>query len=290
MARRRTKGLFARARRYSRWALRLLLVFLVIDLGYLAVTWPDWKQYRSGPVPKTNFIRDYEAQRATRQWPPLRWQPVPLSTIPPHLIRAVLLAEDIRFYTHSGFDLIAIKDALDYNLEQGRLVFGASTISQQTTKNLFLSASRNPLRKWHEVVLTVGLERHLSKERILEIYLNTAEFGRGVYGVQAASYAYWGIPVSQLDLTQAAELAATLPGPVKNNPHTRSGYFERHSERILKRLLRDYAPADAAAGPAPADDVAPPVTAEPAPAEGPPPVAAPDAAPPPAEPPAPAAG
>jgi monofunctional biosynthetic peptidoglycan transglycosylase len=126
-----------------------------------------------------------------------------------------------------------MKDAWDYNMERGQVLFGASTISQQTAKNLFLNPSRNPVRKWHEIILTLGLERHLSKQRILEIYLNTAEFGRGIYGVQAAAEAYWGIPASQLSVTQAAELAATLPGPVKNNPAARSDFFLRRTKKIL---------------------------------------------------------
>jgi monofunctional biosynthetic peptidoglycan transglycosylase len=123
-------------------------------------------------------------------------------------------------------------------------VFGASTISQQTVKNLFLTPSRNPLRKWHELILTWGMERQLSKRRILDIYLNVAQFGRGVYGVQAASQAYWGVNADQLSPAQAAELVATLPSPVKNNPSTRTRYFERRSKKLLA-LLERY-PGDAA--------------------------------------------
>ena len=156
----------------------------------------------------------------------------------------MILAEDSRFYEHSGFDLIAFKEAMDYNLREGRLVLGASTISQQTVKNLFLSPSRNPLRKWHELILTWGMEHNLTKRRILELYLNVAQFGQGIYGVQAASQAYWGIEPDQLSVAQAAELAATLPGPVKNNPVTQTRYFEKRSKKILSLL--DRYPGDAA--------------------------------------------
>jgi monofunctional glycosyltransferase len=221
---------------HFRWWLRIFLVLLIVDLSYLTYIWPDWNRLSVGPTPKSNFIHVYEQRRGEKDWPALRWLPVPVSTLPKHLLRAVLVAEDSRFYTHNGLDLIAIKDAWDYNMERGQVIIGASTISQQTAKNLFLNPSRNPVRKWHEMVLTLGLERHMSKQRILEIYLNTAEFGRGIYGVQAAAEAYWGIPAARLSVTQAAELAATLPGPVKNNPLTRSDFFLRRSKKILSLM------------------------------------------------------
>jgi len=219
--------------------LRVALVLLLVDLFYLSVTWPDWARLAAGPVPKSVFIADYQARLAKdRQLPALRWQPVPLVDMPKFLLRAVILAEDSRFYEHRGFDLIAFKEAMDYNLQEGRLALGASTISQQTVKNLFLSRARNPLRKWHELILTWGMERELRKRRILEIYLNIAEFGEGIYGAQAAAMFYWGVPVSQLTPRQAAELAATLPGPTKNNPATRTPVFEKRAQRILELLER----------------------------------------------------
>ncbi len=222
-----------------RWILRIFLILLIADLFYLAATWPDWKRIAAGPIPKSSFINEYKKQRLKhKDWSALRWRPVPLAKIPKHLIRAVIVAEDSRFYEHSGFDLIAFKEAMSYNLEEGKFVLGASTISQQTVKNLFLSASRNPVRKWHELILTWGMEQNLSKRRILEIYLNIAEFGRGIYGVQAAAQAYWGIPVSRLSLWQAAELAATLPGPTKHNPATRTPYFKKRVQKILGLMWR----------------------------------------------------
>lgn len=240
------------------WALRLLVILLVVDAFYLAITWPAWDKLATGPVPKSRFIAEYGArQAADKKLPPLRWQPVPLSTMPKHLIRAVILAEDSRFYDHSGFDLQAFREAMDYNFEKGRLARGASTISQQTVKNLFLSGSRNPLRKWHELVLTWGMEQRLKKRRIIEIYLNIAELGRGIYGVQAASRAYYGVDVESLTPRQAAELVACLPSPVKSNPATRTRFFDKHAAKILS-LLQRY-PGDAAdtvntpgGGPAPA--------------------------------------
>jgi len=228
-----------------RWGLRLLLLFLVVDLFYLAVTWPDWKRLATGTIPKTAFMQEYQSDNAQAGRPAaIRWQPVPLSTIPKYMQRAVIVAEDSRFYEHSGFDLIAFKEAMDYNLTEGRMIVGASTISQQTVKNLFLSSSRTPLRKWHELILTWGMERHLTKPRILEIYLNIVEFGPGIYGVQAASQTYWGLSISRISARQAAELAATLPSPLKNNPQTRTPQFEKRTAKILRLLLRY--PGDAA--------------------------------------------
>jgi monofunctional biosynthetic peptidoglycan transglycosylase len=254
----RWRSTLARTGRVLGWAWRLLLILLIVDAFYLAVTWPDWQALAKGAVPKSRFMRDYEARAAgDKKLPRLHWQPVPLSVIPKHLTRAVILAEDGRFYGHSGFDLLAFREAMEYNFEKGRLARGASTISQQTAKNLFLSPSRNPLRKWHELVLTWGMEQHLKKQRILEIYLNVAEFGRGLYGVQAASQTYFGVSVDRLTPQQAAELAATLPGPTKHNPATRTRFFDKHAAKILS-LLQRY-PGDAAdtvngpgGGPAPA--------------------------------------
>ncbi len=237
----RRQGFFRRFRRGLRWGLRIFLILLVVDLIYLATIWPDWKQLAQGGIPKSSFMQLYEAKQAGRDWPRLRWQPVSHAIIPRHVLRAFIVAEDSRFYEHSGFDLIAIKEALDYNLDRGQVVFGASTISQQTVKNLYLSPSRNPLRKWHEVVLTWGIEHNLRKSRILELYLNVVEFGRGLYGVQAAARAYYDVDVDRLTLVQAAELAATLPSPVKNNPASRTESFQRRTQRILGLLTREQA-------------------------------------------------
>lgn len=224
---------------------RRLLRYLAIALGgvalldalYLAVIWPDWEALASGPVPKSSFIQRYEAQRdEDRKLPPLRWQPVALQRIAPIMGKAAVVAEDSRFYEHEGIDTEAIQEAMEKNLEKGRVVYGASTISQQTVKNMFLSGSRDLLRKWHELVLTWAMERNLSKSRILEIYLNVAEFGPGIYGVEAASRAYWGISASELTHEQAVQLAACLPSPKKHNPKTNTRSFRRRVATITRHL------------------------------------------------------
>ena len=211
------------------------MLLLLIDVIYLFYIWPDWENYQHGPVPGSNFISAYQAdQRENQDLPSLRWNPVPLEAISQGMIRAVVVAEDSRFYEHDGVDLEAFKEAMEHNLSEQRMVYGASTISQQTVKNLFLSPARNPLRKWHELILTLGMERNLSKKRILELYLNVAEFGRGIYGVDAAAKHYWGIPAYRLSNRQAIELAATLPSPINNNPATRSKSFERRVRKIRR--------------------------------------------------------
>lgn len=221
--------------RTMRWGLRILPVLVMMDLGYLIGIWPTWDLYAEGPVPRSSFIRDYEIERHHHLgWPPLHWRSVSIDKIPNNMVRALIVAEDARFYSHSGVDIDALKSAMEYNLSEKRLVLGASTISQQTVKNLFLNPSRNPLRKWHELVLTIGMERALSKKRILEIYLNVAEFGRGIYGVDAAARFYWGKRAAQLSARQCIELAATLPSPVNHNPATRTRTFRNRVKKIRR--------------------------------------------------------
>lgn len=226
---------FTALKRCWRWGWRLALVLLVVDAAYLAGIWPKWEEYVAGPIRQSNFIRSYVVERREdSNLPALRWSPVPLASISRPMRRAVVVAEDARFYEHDGIDVEAFRDAMQRNFERRQIVFGASTISQQTVKNLFLSPSRDPLRKWHELWLTLAMERNLGKPRILEYYLNVAEFGRGIYGVEAAARFYYGIPASDLRAREAIELAATLPSPVANNPLTRTRAFQTRVRRISR--------------------------------------------------------
>lgn len=235
--RRDKKNLFLRTRLYLRWGMRVFIFLLALDGFYLAHIWPDWQAFANGPVAKSSFIKTYAHKRKkTARQPPLRWQPVRLSQIPRHMRRAVIVAEDARFYAHHGLDLIALKDAVDYNLEHLQLKYGASTISQQTIKNMFFTPARTPLRKWHELIFTLTMEMKIKKNRILETYLNIAEFGQGVYGVEAAAQVYWGLSASELSLQQSAELAASLPSPKKHNPKTRTQRFKKRAEKIYRYL------------------------------------------------------
>ena len=221
--------------RLLRWGLRLLPILILMDIGYLIGIWPDWEAFEEGPAPRSRFVLAYEFEQSRHDgWRRLQWRPVSIENIPRCMVRAVIVAEDARFYSHSGVDIDALKAAMEYNLSEKKLLLGGSTISQQTVKNLFLDGSRNPLRKWHELVLTLGMEHALSKKRILEIYLNVAEFGRGIYGVDAAARFYWGISASRMSDQQCIELAATLPSPVRNNPGTRTQSFDNRVGKIRR--------------------------------------------------------
>ena len=228
---------FPRVRLFFRWSFRLIIFVFLIDIGYLIAIWPEWKWYAEGPIIKSAFIENYERKSwQNRSLPKLRWSPISWQQIPDHMVRAALTAEDSRFFSHDGIDTEAFKKAMEYNWSQKRFVYGASTITQQTVKNYYLSSSRNPLRKWHELLLTFAMEQNLKKSRILTLYLNVAEFGPGIYGIEAASQRYWGISAAQLNKTQAIELAATLPAPRKHNPRTRSKFFLKQKKKITRNM------------------------------------------------------
>ena len=215
---------------------------------------------------------------------PLR-RPTPLGQLPPLLQRMVIIGEDSRFRAHHGIDPAEIGDAL--GLDHGRGLWGtlatawghrdqlrgASTITQQLAKNLYLSPSRNPLRKAKEAVTALCLELELPKDRILELYLNVVEWGPGIWGADAASRAYFGVAASHLTEEEAAALAATLPHPLTSNPAFRPDRMLARRDLILARYHgvevsipseeEIPGPAPRAAPAAPADSLA---TAAPTPA------------------------
>ena len=188
----------------------------------------------------TAFIEQYlERSSKNGRSAGLRWQWVSYEGISPHLKRAVLVAEDISFFSHKGFEFAEIKLAVQQRLRGERGLRGASTITQQLAKNLWLSPSRNPFRKVKEALLTRQLESDLSKRRILELYLNVVEFGPGVYGAEAAARHYFGKAASDLTETEAAQLAAGLPRPSRWNPASESGYYRRYASKIEERMNKD---------------------------------------------------
>ena len=225
------------------WVGRLVVAAVVIDAAWLWMLWHNNPVAPAGPVPQSRFIRDYQTDRGRRpELPPLRWNPVALASIPEHVVSTFVLSEDARFFVHHGIDVDAIRVAVQQRLRTGGALRGASTITQQTAKNLFLTPDRSWLRKWHESVLTLVLEAFLSKARILEVYLNIAEFGVGVFGVDAAARHYWARPVSGLTATQAAELAASLPSPHRHNPATRTASFKRRAQHLYSRSMTETYP------------------------------------------------
>ena len=219
-----------------------LLAALMMSAGLLcleAITWPDVAAIRREPPRSTAFIdRHVEREKAAGRSGSVEWTWVPISRISRSLALAALVAEDDTFYQHSGFATTQMKAALAEAWEKRELPRGASTITQQLAKNLWLSPSRNPWRKVKEALLTVQLEQELEKRRILEVYLNVAEFGKGVYGAEAAARHYFRKSAAELSESEAAELAASLPMPSKWHPGSSSRAWQERSKIILARMQR----------------------------------------------------
>jgi monofunctional glycosyltransferase len=222
---------------------RRIFLASVVTVGALAgaawATFPDVASLRDTNPEGTALIdaRLAEARDAGR--PEKRVQAwVPLEKISPNVMRAVLAGEDANFFTHDGFDYQAIQKAAEKNWDEGKFARGASTITQQLAKNLYLSESKNPLRKAREALITRALEANLSKWRILEIYLNVIEWGDGVYGVEAASQTYFKTSAARLGPAQAAYLAAMIPNPrTVYNPSTNPRNVKRR-QRAIERGMR----------------------------------------------------
>jgi monofunctional biosynthetic peptidoglycan transglycosylase len=167
---------------------------------------------------------------------------VPYERISSNLKRAVVAAEDARFLDHEGFDREAIQKAMARNERRGKIDAGASTISQQLAKNLFLSGSRSWLRKGQEALITWMLETTMSKRRILELYLNFAEWGEGVFGAEAAARYHFGVPAAALNAEQAAWLASILPSPRRYQRGRTTPYVEERVGTILGRMQAAHIP------------------------------------------------
>ncbi len=231
-----------RTRRRGRLGLRLLAVALVVAAGALAwevSTWPDVARLARERPATTAFIEHHKAaQRALGRSDRVAWAWVPYAAIASEVKRAVLVAEDINFFSHLGFDLGEVQLAVEEAVRERELPRGASTITQQLAKNLWLSPSRNPWRKGKEAILTWQLERTLGKRRILELYLNVVELGPGLYGVEAASRHYFGRPAAALGEAEAAQLAAALPRPGAWGPGADSPAYRRRVASIRERMAR----------------------------------------------------
>jgi monofunctional biosynthetic peptidoglycan transglycosylase len=191
---------------------------------------------REAPAATAFMERRLEQMRAKNAKAALRHQWVPYERISPELKRAVIAAEDAKFLEHEGFDWEAIQKAMEKNERKGKVVSGASTISQQLAKNLFLSGERSWLRKAQEAMITAMLEHAMDKRRILELYLNFAEWGEGVFGAEAAARHHFGVPASALDAEQAAWLAAILPSPRRYERGRRTPYLEGSIATIRARM------------------------------------------------------
>lgn len=162
---------------------------------------------------------------------------VSMKNISPNIIKAVLIGEDDGFYHHDGFDVKGMENAIERSIKKGTLA-GGSTISQQLSKNLYLSPSKNPVRKLKEAIITWRIEKTLSKRRILEIYLNVAEWGDGIFGIEAAARHYYHKSAKNLTAREASRLAAVLPNPIRYNPTGNQKYVKNRSRIILKIMKR----------------------------------------------------
>jgi len=219
---------------------RALVAMSAVGLALLAYIWltlPDIRALRTTNPSTTAFmeLRADEARRGGRT--PRRVQRwVSYGHISPDLKRAVLVAEDDAFWQHEGVDFEQMQESLEVDWARGRFVRGGSTITQQLAKNLYLSPSKNPLRKLRELVIARRLEAELKKARILELYLNVIEWGDAVYGVEAASRRYFGASAAGLGPNESALLAAAIINPRLLNPARPTGRLIRRQQLILRRM------------------------------------------------------
>lgn len=221
--------------------LKILFIALilggVIDIGRYFVTpnISDLKEIQPIPTAFMEYRQEEWAEENREMEITHKW--VPMSKISPNVIKAVLIAEDDGFWNHDGFDVKGMENAIERSLKKG-VVAGGSTISQQLSKNLYLSPSKNPVRKVKEAIITWRIENTLSKRRILEIYLNVAEWGDGIFGIEAAARHYYHKNAKNLSAREAARLAAVLPNPIKYNPIGTQKYVKNRARIIYKIMKR----------------------------------------------------
>jgi monofunctional glycosyltransferase len=215
-------------------------------LAYVYLTLPDVRPLRTeNPVTSAFMeLRAREARasghepRSVRRW-------VAYRNISAELKRAVLVAEDSAFWQHEGIDLDQLQESLELDWAQGKLLRGGSTITQQLAKNLYLSPSKNPLRKLREWIIARRLEAELKKSRILELYLNVIEWGDGVYGAEAAARTYFHAPAATLGAPESALLAAAIVNPRLLNPARPTARLLRRQQLILRRMGAAAVPQEA---------------------------------------------
>ncbi|MFN4761971.1 monofunctional biosynthetic peptidoglycan transglycosylase [Gillisia sp. Q332] len=212
-------------KRILKFLLKLIAGFFLFTIFFVIL-------YKWVPVPFTPLmaIRYFENPEE-----PIQHEWVPISEISPHLQLAVISSEDQNFLNHSGFDIKAIEKAMDEN-KTGKRLRGASSISQQTAKNVFLWPQRSWFRKGLEVYFTFMIELFWSKERILEVYLNSIEMGKGIYGAEAASQAWFNKSAGKLSAYEAAAIAAILPNPRRYRANPASNYINQRKNWIVRQM------------------------------------------------------
>lgn len=217
----------------------IVLLLVVAFALWVWLTFPDVVALKDQWPKATAFMELRKRElRAEGKDDTLLYEPVEYARISPYLRRAALVAEDSEFYEHKALDVEALKDAIRRDWEKKKLTQGGSTITQQLAKNLYLNPSRNPLRKIQEYFIARSLEDHLSKKRILELYLNVVEMGERVYGAEAAAQFYFRVSASELTPSQAALLAGCLPNPREMNPGDPNKRLRARQRMILARMRR----------------------------------------------------
>ena len=216
-------------------------------LAYVYFTLPDVRPLKTSNPATTAFmdLRDREA-RAKGQTPRRVQRWVAYARISPNLKRAVLVAEDDAFWQHEGVDFEQLQESLELDWARGRFSRGGSTITQQLAKNLYLSPSKNPLRKLREFVIARRLEAELKKARIFELYLNVIEWGDGVYGIESAARGYFQKSAAELDPAESALLAGAIVNPRVLNPGHPTARLLRRQQLILRRMGAAVPPQESA--------------------------------------------
>ena len=219
---------------------RAILALSAVGFGcaaFIYLTLPDVRALRSSNPESTAFI-DLRAREArARGETPRRIQRwVPYARVSSNLKRAVLVTEDSRFWTHEGIDFDELKESMEVNIERMEFARGGSTITQQLAKNLYLSPSKNPVRKLRELLIARRLEAELSKQRILELYLNVIEWGDGIYGAEAAARTYFHKSAADLSPPESALLAAAITNPRVMNPAHPTARLRRRQDMVMRRM------------------------------------------------------
>jgi monofunctional biosynthetic peptidoglycan transglycosylase len=231
------------ARKRSIWRAigRLVIIAaasVFASIAYIYLTLPDVRPLARTNPNTTAFmeLRKEEARENRRKNFAIRQQWVPYSRISPMLKRAVIVTEDAAFFDHDGIDLDEIRASMEKNWEEGQFLRGGSTITQQLAKNLYLSPSRNPLRKVKELFIARRLEAALTKQRIFEIYLNVIEWGDGIFGCEAAAQAYFNKPCASLAMAEAALMAGAIINPREHNPARPTRRLLRRQQITMRRM------------------------------------------------------
>ena len=242
----KTKVYKAQRVSWRKWVKAILAVLICAAVFYHGLILFRVFRLKSKNPEATAMMEQRAAQAAADGREPKRVQTwIPYDRISPNLVRAVLAGEDSRFFDHSGFDWEEIKVALEKDWNEGKFKRGASTITQQLAKNLFLSTSKNPIRKLHEAVITKEMEWIVGKRRILELYLNVIEWGDGIYGAEAAARNYFNTSAAALSADQAAFLSAIIPNPNGAfNPSKHAGRVQRRRNLIVRLMRHVVVPKD----------------------------------------------